>query len=88
MSRRLVGPAPVPSAGRSVSAATGGIRTAFRAGPIAETTVTSRADGEPDDRGARLERQRPGGQAWCRTRCSSASEPDGGDHAEADPDRG
>ncbi len=40
-SRRLVGPAPAPSAGRSVSAATGGIRTAFLAGPIAETSVTS-----------------------------------------------
>ena len=41
MSRRLVATAPGPSDGRSVSAATGGIRTAFLAGPIAETTVTS-----------------------------------------------
>jgi hypothetical protein len=41
MRRRLVGPVPDRSVPRSVSAATGGIRTAFRAGPIAETTVTS-----------------------------------------------
>jgi len=40
ISRRRAGPAPSPSDGRSASAATGGMRTAFLAGPTAAATVT------------------------------------------------
>ena len=47
---------------RSTSAATGGIRTARRAGTIAETTVTPTPTSDRDDRRAGLEHQRRGRQ--------------------------
>ena len=53
-----VAAAPTRRPRASTSAATGGIRTARRAGTIAESVVTPIADDQRDDRRARLEHER------------------------------
>ena len=70
-----------------MSAATGGMRTAFRAGPIAETTVTSVPTASPTIavRGSNV--SGPVGRVVPNP-LSSASSPMAASHAEADADGG